>query len=213
MHTIVTTPLAWDKILTILFVVFNPIKVVGPFLALTKDTERAFCRHMARRATVFAALGVVVAGILGQLILINWGIRQALLLLAGGIIWFLLALCTVMQPYFPVLQRRSVVDKPSLALAIKPLAFPTIVTPYGIATLIVLLATTQTLVQQGVILALVVIMLLLNWVVMIFARSILRLFAIPLELIGWVFGVLQVTLGLNVIYIALVSLSAVPARP
>src|SRR4051812_44149298 len=105
----------------------------------------------------------------------------------------------VLQPYLPAFQRDHAVDQPSLALAFTPLAFPTIV-PYGIATLIVLLATTKTLEQQGIVLGLTTVVLLLNWVAMLFARPILRLLAIPLQLIGWVLGVLQVALGLQLIY-------------
>jgi hypothetical protein len=37
--------------------------------------------------------------------------------------------------------------------------------------------------------------------------------AIPLELISWVLGVLQVALGLNLIFIALVSLHVIPPQP
>ncbi len=214
MHNITTTPLlAWDQILTILFVVFSPLKVVGPFATLTRGAEQAFCRQLAWRATLFAAIGVVVAGVMGQRILLGWGVRYAILLLAGGIVWFLIALFTVLQPYFPVFQRHPSVEEPSPALALTPLAFPTIVSPYGVATLIILMATMQTLGQQLVLLALIAVMLLLNWVAMIFARAILRRFAVLLELIGWVLGVLQVALGLNLIYIALLSLSVVPGRP
>jgi len=211
-HNITRTFLAWDEILAILFVVFSPLKVVGPFATMTRDAEPAFCRQLARRATLFAAIEVVVAGVLGQRILITWGIHYAILLLAGGIIWFLIALITVLRPYFPALQRRPSVDRLSLALAFRPLSFPTIVTPYGVATLILLMATVPTLGQQVLVLALIGVVLLLNWVTMIFARSILRLLAIPLELIGWVLGVLQVALSLNLIYIALLSLSMAPIR-
>ena len=213
MHNIITTPLTWDEILAILFVVFNPLKVVGPFAALTGGCGQAFCKRLAGRATILAGIGVVVAGVLGQRILIAWGVRQALLLLAGGIIWFLMALLTVLQPYLPVIQRYPSAEEPSLALALKPLAFSTIITPYGTATLIVLMATMPTLAMQVVVLALTAVMLLLNWIAMIFAHTIQRLFAIPLELIGWVLGVLQVALGLNLIYIALLHLSVVSTRP
>ena len=211
MHNITTTPLSWYEILTILFVVFNPLKVVGPFAVATRETDQIFCRQLAWRAILFAAIEVVVAGVLGQRILIAWGMRYAILLLAGGIIWFLIALITVLQPYFPALQSRPPpVERPSLALAFKPLSFPTIVTPYGVATLIILMATMQTIGQQAILFALIAVMLLLNWVAMIFARPILRLLAVPLELIGWVLGVLQVALGLNLIYIALLNLITVP---
>jgi multiple antibiotic resistance protein len=206
LHTIITMPLDWSEILTILFVVFNPLKVIGPFVALTRETQQPFRRQLAMRATFFAAIGVLVAGIMGQRILLSWGVKQAILLLAGGIIWFLVALLMVLQPYLPVFQRDFAVDQPSLALAFKPLAFPTIVTPYGIATLIVLLATMKTLEQQEVVLGLIGVILLLNWAAMLFARPILHLFAVPLELVSWVLGVLQVALGLQLIYIALLKL-------
>ena len=119
----------------------------------------------------------------------------------------------VLRSSLPALQRDYPVDEPSLALAFKPLAFPTIVTPYGIATFIVLMATMQTIGQQGVVLGLTGVILLLNWVTMIFARAILRLLATPLEVISWVFGVLQVAIGLDLIYIALLSLSVIPTHP
>src|SRR4051812_24239730 len=119
-------PLAWDQILTILFVVFNPLKVVGPFATLTRGTDQAFCKQLAWRAILLAAIGVVIAGSLGQRIWAHWGIRDAILLLAGGIIWFLMALLMVLQPSLPALQRDPPrIDQPSLALAFKPLAFPT----------------------------------------------------------------------------------------
>jgi multiple antibiotic resistance protein len=100
----------------------------------------------------------------------------------------------------------------SHALALTPLAFPTIVTPYGTATLIVLMTTMQTLEQEGVLLVLTGVILLLNWVAMIFARPILRLLAVPLKLIGWVLGVLQVALALQLIYLAFLNLGVIPPR-
>jgi multiple antibiotic resistance protein len=202
-HNEVTIPLAWDQILALLFIVFNPLKVIGPFATITRNTDKAFNRQLAWRAILFSAISIGIAGIMGQRTLMTWGIRQAILLLAGGIIWFLLALLTVLQPYLPLSRYNPTVDQPSLALALKPLAFPTIVTPYGVATFIVLLTTMQTLGQIAVLLALTAVMLLLNWVIMVFARPILDLLAVPLELISSVLGVLQVALGLDLIYIAL----------
>lgn len=212
-QNVIRTPLAWDQILTILFVVFNPLKVVGRFATLTRNTQEAFRHQLAWRTTLFAAIGVVVGCVIGQRTLASWGIREAIVLLAGGIIWFLVAFLAVMRPYFPAFEHDTPVDQPSLALALTPLAFPTIVSPYGIATLIVLMATMHTLGEAAVLLALTGVMLLLNWAAMVFARPILRMLAIPLELIGWVLGVLQVALALNLIYIALLSLTTLPVQP
>lgn len=214
MHNSITIALTWSEILTILLVVFSPLKVIGPFVALTREVEPASYKQLASRATLFAAIGVLVAAILGQRILMSWSMPNNILLLAGGIIWFIVALLTVLQPYIPAIQRNGAPEQlPGVPLALSPLAFPTIITPHGTATLIVLLTTMPTLGQQVLVLALTGVILLLNWVMMIFARRILRLLFIPLQLISWVVGVLQVALGVDLIYLALRSLSLFPAQP
>ena len=214
MHNIITVALTWSEILTILLVVFSPLKVVGPFVTLTREAEPASRKQLASRATLFAAIGVVVAAVLGQRILMSWGIPNNLLLLAGGIIWFVVALLTVLQPYIPTMQGNATLEQlPHIPLALSPLAFPTIITPHGTATLIVLMTTMPTLGQQVLVLGLTGIILLLNWLMMVFAHRILSWLFIPLQLISWVVGVLQVALGLDLIYLALLSLSVFPARP
>jgi small neutral amino acid transporter SnatA (MarC family) len=54
-----------------------------------------------------------------------------------GIILFLVALLSVIQQFEPVKVQEESAEKLSLQVAIYPLAFPTIVTPYGISAVIV----------------------------------------------------------------------------
>lgn len=117
MHNILTLPLAWDQILTILFVVFNPLRVVGQFAQLTRDAQQAFCWRLARRTTFFTAIGVIVAGILGQRTLAVWGIQQAILLLAGGSFgfwWHYSQFCSLIFLHFGEIF--LLVSHPSLSL-------------------------------------------------------------------------------------------------
>ena len=87
-----------------------------------------------------------------------------------------------------------------------PLAFPTIVTPYGIATLVVVLALAADMQSRLIIGAIVLAIMLLNLVVMIMTRHILRVLGVLLPILGAVLGVIQVALGLQIISNALRSI-------
>ena len=84
-------------------------------------------------------------------------------------------------------------------MAMSPLAFPTIVTPYGIATLIVFLALSPDPQSRLTIGAIVLAIMLLNLIVMILTRHILPVLAVVLPILGAVLGVIQVALGLQII--------------
>jgi multiple antibiotic resistance protein len=87
--------------------------------------------------------------------------------------------------------------------------FPSIVTPYGIAALIIMLANSPDAARtQGVVLLLLVVMAL-NLAAMLFARSIMRgVVLIGLQILGAVLGVLQVALAIEMILRALRGIGA-----
>jgi multiple antibiotic resistance protein len=84
-----------------------------------------------------------------------------------------------------------------------PLAFPAIVTPYGIAALVVLLAFSDGLESRLMIGAAVVAIMMLNLMVMLVARRLATVLAFVLPILGAVLGVIQVALGLRIINNAL----------
>jgi hypothetical protein len=71
----------------------------------------------------------------------------------AGIILFLVALINVINQYGLDEPSPIVPDPPTMKMAMSPLAFPTIVTPYGIATVIVMMAISPDL--QGKVMVLV----------------------------------------------------------
>jgi small neutral amino acid transporter SnatA (MarC family) len=92
-----------------LFVTLGPLNIIVPFAAMTKGRTSASKRRLAFKAILLAT---IVSG--------------GALLLAAGAILFLVALAAADRT-------------PSESeLAFSPLAFPTIVTPYGLALLILL---------------------------------------------------------------------------
>jgi multiple antibiotic resistance protein len=95
---------------------------------------------------------------------------------------------------------------PTLKEALTPIAFPTIVTPYGIAALVVFLSFTNELGAQLMIGVLVLVIMLLNLVVMLNVWRIGPVLNIGLAVLGAVIGVIQVALGLQIINNSLMAL-------
>lgn len=192
-------PLPLGQVFTMLFLMLGPFKIIGPFFKVTQGADRRRTRQIAVWATIFSALALLVAGLLGESILRSYGIPLPILALAGGIILFLVALQSVLaqfQPAQPHTADPSVAPEPVMKVAMAPLAFPTIVTPYGIAAVVILVAISHSRGDQLAIGAAIVAIMALNLIMMLAARSLKTLFAIALPILGAVLGVVQVALGL-----------------
>ena len=79
------------QILPILILMLGPFKIIGPFFKATNGASATQTRQIAIWATIFAALGLLIAGFLGESILSSYGIPLPILVLSGGIILFLVA--------------------------------------------------------------------------------------------------------------------------
>ena len=191
------------QIFLFLFLMLGPVKIIAPFAAITRGANTALTWRIAARATLFASAALVVAALVGQSQLNSYGIPVPVLALAGGIILFLVALIPILQQFAPhdthATATGDAAAAPSLKVAMSPLAFPTIVTPYGIATLVVLLALAPDRHGQLMIGAIMLAIMALNFLAMIATRHILPLLGVVLPIVGAVLGVIQVALGLLVI--------------
>ena len=76
--------LGLGQVFILLFVTLGPIKIVGPFAQLTRDTDEAEMKRIAVRAFVLAVIAVVVGGFVGKILLQNWDISVPALTLAGA---------------------------------------------------------------------------------------------------------------------------------
>src|SRR5262249_28092638 len=77
-------------------------------------------------------------------------------------------------------------------------AFPIVVTPYGIAAVIALLVNSPDLPRTGAVMAILVVVMLLNLLAMLYARRIMAgAFILALQIFGAVLGVLQVALAVQ----------------
>lgn len=192
-------PLA--QVFTILFLMLGPFKIIGPFTRLTQGLDTPLVRQVAVRSTLLAGAALLVAALLGQSILAKYGIPVPVLALSAGILLFLVALQTIFEQYESrVPAPAGGADAPAagatrLALAV---AFPAIVTPYGVAALVVYQAMSQDGQARLTIGAVVVAILLLDLAVMLVARRLLPLLGLALSILGAVLGIVQVALGLQI---------------
>jgi multiple antibiotic resistance protein len=191
------------QVFTFMFVTLGPIKVIAPFAGMTRGRDGAFARQLALRGAFISAVALLVAATIGVRILSKWGVGPAALLLTVGVVLFMVALRPVIAQYDPpsvseAPSRAADAEPPSVrSLAFSPLAFPTIVTPYGIAVVILVLKLRGPDAAMLPILGLLGLILALDFVAMLGARAILRLPVLPslLQIVGAVMGVLQVALG------------------
>ena len=199
-------PLPIDQIFTLLFLMLGPFKLIGPFARATRGADRGLVRHIAFRAAGFSILALLLAALLGETVIQRYGIPLPILMLAGGIIFFLVALRTVLEQFTPSSPADTAGSPPTLDVAISPVAFPGIVTPYGIAALILLVSLSTDTAQRLAIGSVLLAIMLVNLVAMLLARRIISSAGVFLQILGVVLAIIQVALGLNIIYNALRNL-------
>ena len=197
--------LSLGEAFTFLFVALGPLNVIGPFATFTRGRDAAFKRGLAFRAFLVAAIALLFAATLGAKALQAWGISVGALLLAAGAMLFLVALQPVLAGYSPrggQVQAIPAVPAPSEPeLAFSPLAFPTIITPYGLA-LLILLFTLYPFGSGGLgILAIASFVLALDLLAMLCTDLLARIPLIKpgLDILGCVMGVLLVALGVQAV--------------
>ena len=198
------------QIATYVFVMLGPVKMLGPFARMTRGMDSASCRRLALIAILISLVTLMTAATMGVSTLAKWRISQGALQLAGGVIIFLVALKPVLAQFAaqPVMTAGpvEVEEKPApppLRQVLRGLVFPTIVTPQGLALIILVVAAYPAL--EGSMALAVVAIMVLNLMIMLLARLILKapglIFA--LMIFGNVMGVLQVALGIQLVIGAL----------
>lgn len=187
-----------QQVFFFLFLMLGPFKIIGPFAKMTQHATPQLVRQLAIRAIVFSILAVLIASVMGEKMLGNFGIPVPVLGLAGGLILFLVALSNVIQQFTPP-ENHLEQPAPTLMMALSPLAFPTIITPYGIAAVIVFMTISPDIDTQLKIGAMVIGIMLINLGVMLLTRHIGKFLFLFLSIVGSVLGVIQVALGLMII--------------
>jgi len=195
---------AYRGLVPIFFLTIGPLKIIPAFLKLTAHASASLRRQLAIRSFLIATVTSMALALVGYKLLINYNIPLTAILAAAGVVLFLIALRLVLSQYGddddaspepPPLE-------PGLDLALQPLAFPTILTPYGIAVIISVSMVVKEVDGHitGLLTTLAGIMVL-NLLAMLYARPILKVLQPKvLQLFGLVLGIIQLSLGLTLIF-------------
>lgn len=195
-----------SQVFTLLFLMLGPFKIIGPFATLTKGADAALTRRIAVRATLIATAALLIAALLGETILARYGVPLHVLSLSAGIILFLVALRTIFdqyeshKPLIAVREEERALGATRIAMSV---AFPAIVTPHGVAALVVFLALSPNDAARFSVGAAVTAIMVLNLAVMLVTRRLLPVLAIVLPILGAVLSVVQVALGLQIVFFSL----------
>jgi multiple antibiotic resistance protein len=196
-----------NQVFTLLFITLGPIKIIGPFVKLTGTADDALRRSMALRAFRISSIALVLAATAGRLLLGKWDLSTVSLQIAGSIVLFLVALQMVMAQYGVPPATGGQQPTPVLGMAVTPLAFPTIVTPYGITVLIMFLVLSPGLDYSLKVMSALALVMVLNLLCMLYARQILKAIGVTtLQILGAVLGVLQIALAMEYLLRAMIIL-------
>ncbi len=194
------------EVFTFLFLTLGPFKIIGPFAKITKNASPKLASQIAIRAVIFASVAILFAALLGKSILSKYSIPLPILTLSAGIILFLVALIAILKQFELPFSHDEGEIAPTLKMAISPIAFPTIVTPYGIAAVIVFLSVSPDFASQLKVGAILLGIMLLNLIVMLVMRYILKPLGLILSILGAVLSIIQVALGLLIIHSSIIEL-------
>lgn len=187
-----------SEIFIILFVTFGPINFINLFYRMTTGIDAKAAVGLAVRSALIATVAIVLSAIVGSFMLEKWGISVPAIALTGGIVLFVSAMKSILALYGGSTPDTKI-EPPSLTWS--QLVFPYIATPYGIAALIVLLTLAPGS-AMGIYITLLVVMLI-NVIMMLFVKPIMRVMGIPLGLLGTVLSVLQVALSIQFAFFAI----------
>lgn len=196
-----------QKLFVLLFMMTGPLRVVPTFAALTRDLDASVRNRLALRGVLFASTGVLLAVFVGHVILKSWGATPQALTAATGLLLLLTALQSLVG--WPSSTANTFIPElTSDKMALSPLAFPTIVPPFAVGVIILFAAYFPDLNSQLKIVGLSFGLLFLDLVAMRYARQILQAIgSSTLQVLGAVFGVLQLSLALQMIFWAVQSLA------
>jgi multiple antibiotic resistance protein len=153
-----------ELIFTLFIVMLGPFRLLDQFPELTLRLERKQKQILALKTGFIAMITLIIGGFIGSKLLEKWGVPPPVLLLAGGIIFFLVAIV-------PFLSTSSMPPENQVSLNPQDIALSVVITPYGMAAVIVLFSTSHSTTRLLTIIGCLVGVMLLNMIIMAFNKS------------------------------------------
>lgn len=182
---------------SLLFSLIGPIGIIPVFAAATASADAALTRRTALTAVFTAGVTFAIAVFVGAPAMAAAKTSPAALILAAGFILTATAFRSIFGRAHAS-PAGTPAPKALPASGVSPIAVPGIVTPVGVAVLIIF--ATYFPEERLSILAVVVGILVADLAAMLFAKRFMRHVGVsPLLILGAVFGVLQAAMGIQFI--------------
>lgn len=180
----------------LLFSLMGPIGVIPAFAAATAGLAGADRLRIACYSALIAVIALSLSVFVGTAAMVRVGTSPASMIMAAGLILTLTALRNMLS-HAPAAREKG--GPVSLWMrALTPITVPGIVTPVAVAVLIIFTTFFPAQSDRLTILVVACAMMGLNLLAMLAAHWFMRRIGIaPLLLLGAVFGVLQVALGIE----------------
>jgi len=190
------------NIIMILFLTIGPLKIIPPFAKLTANADSKLKNRLAFRSFWISTITIVAVAFIGQGMVANYRVSINALLTAAGLVIAIVAMQSILAQYGKEQKSNAQSEKPSLSMAISPISFPTILPPYGIAA-VLLIMIIEKRVGADILLVLGIIVgyMVVNFICMLAAHWILKVLRPAfLNVAGTVLGVIQLGIGITWIY-------------
>ena len=182
-----------------LAVIIDPPGCAPIFASLTSGTDIAHRRRMAIRSTLVAWCILIFFAVLGEALLRTLGISLSAFRLAGGIMLFIIALEMVFEKRTERREERAreIEGTPEAEdVSVFPMAIPMIAGPGSIASIMLLGARANGLIEGLVVLAAMTAVILLTLLALLAAGPLMRLIGAKLEaMITRILGVILAALA------------------
>lgn len=194
-------------VFTIFMLTLGPIKSVPAFFAMTRDQAPAAARALALKGTVVATAGSLLIALVMTGVAASWRVSPDDLRIAGGILLFAASREVIGQFGRPASPPQS--GEQPRQPAVTPLAFPIIVTPWGVTAILFFAELAYgDLGMFATVIGILLLIMLLNLIGMILARQIIALVGmITFQVLGWIFAVLQAGLAVDAVVTSLRNLA------
>ncbi len=181
---------------TSLLTIIDPIAAAPVFVTMTEKYDNVARRQTAFRACISALVILLVFAIGGGVIFKIFGITVDALRIAGGILFFMMAMQMLLG------KERSANNNESLNLdqAIVPLGIPLICGPGAISTVMVLMGQNRSISHVAVLILAIVLVIVLTALVLLVSPNIVKLIGKSgVAVITRVIGLIVCTIGIQFI--------------
>lgn len=194
-----------SRIGIIFFMTIGPIKIIPVFVKLTENASKQVRIKLAIRSWALSTSAIMAVALTSQNILDKYKISLSALIAAAGIVLFLISLKMLLAQYDTRENNPLPTPENPLHALISPLTFPTILTPQGIALVMISMTIAQRLDNNAHnILGLIIMIMTLNLICMLYARPILNVLKPSLlKVLSTVLSIIQLALAISFLFSAI----------